>query len=51
MQVLPLFSFPFVFTGIPLGRDPDWIDLNIRYTIDVIKGSIIVALFPKLLKP
>ncbi|KAF8549777.1 cytochrome P450 [Imleria badia] len=40
-----------MFVGLPLCRDPDWIDLNIRYTIDVVKGAAILILFPKLLKP
>ncbi|KAF8549787.1 cytochrome P450, partial [Imleria badia] len=40
-----------VFVGLPLCRDPDWIDLNIRYTIDVGNGAAILGFFPKLLKP
>ncbi|KAF8549780.1 cytochrome P450 [Imleria badia] len=40
-----------VFVGLPLCRDPDWIDLNIRYTIDVVKGAATLGLFPNLLKP
>ena len=34
-----------------LGRDPDWIDLNIQFTLFVAQGSVIIRLFPKLLKP
>ncbi|KAF9244149.1 cytochrome P450 [Melanogaster broomeanus] len=37
-----------IFVGLPLCRDPDWIDLNIRFTFDIIKGGIIIGLFPNL---
>ncbi|KAF9244148.1 cytochrome P450 [Melanogaster broomeanus] len=37
-----------IFVGLPLCRDPDWIDLNIRFMFDVIKGGIIIGLFPNL---
>ncbi|KAF9244074.1 cytochrome P450 [Melanogaster broomeanus] len=37
-----------IFVGLPLCRDPDWIDLNIRFTFDAIKGGIIIGLFPNL---
>ena len=40
-----------LLTSITPGRDPDWIDLNIRYSLDVGKGAAIVGLFPDLLKP
>ncbi|KAF8555102.1 cytochrome P450 [Imleria badia] len=40
-----------VFVGLPLCRDPDWLDVNIRYTIEVSKGAAIIAFFPRLLKP
>ncbi|KAF8414867.1 hypothetical protein L210DRAFT_831778, partial [Boletus edulis BED1] len=36
-----------VFIGLPLRRDPDWIDLNVRTTVDALKGDITVALFTK----
>ncbi|KAF9244075.1 cytochrome P450 [Melanogaster broomeanus] len=29
-----------IFVGLPLCRDPDWIDLNVRFTFDVIKGAL-----------
>ena len=45
-----LSSRPF-FTSVVLGRDPDWIDLNIQYALCVSKGSLILRLFPTLLKP
>ncbi|KAG8219264.1 cytochrome P450 [Butyriboletus roseoflavus] len=40
-----------IFVGLPLCRDPDWIDLNIQYTLDVVKGAAIIRRFPQLLKP
>ncbi|KAF8129794.1 hypothetical protein EV363DRAFT_1168366, partial [Boletus edulis] len=39
-----------VFIGLPLRRDPDWIDLNVRTTVDALKGDIIVALFTKFMR-
>jgi hypothetical protein len=42
---------PFVFISCPLGRDTDWIDLNVQYTIDVMKGGAVLRLFPDFLKP
>ncbi|KIJ13827.1 hypothetical protein PAXINDRAFT_13375 [Paxillus involutus ATCC 200175] len=39
------------FVGLPLCRDPDWIDLNTRFALDVVKGGIIIWLFPKVLAP
>lgn len=32
------------------GRDKDYIDLNIRFTIDVIKAANVIRMFPDLLK-
>ena len=37
--------------NLNLGRDPDWIDLNIEHTLYVIKGAMIVRQFPTFLKP
>ncbi|KAI5119872.1 hypothetical protein M0805_008543 [Coniferiporia weirii] len=39
-----------MFVGLPLCRDKDYIDLNIRFTVDVIKGAHIIGLFPNVLK-
>ena len=36
---------------ISLGRDPDWIDLNIQHTFDTGKAGILLGLFPKFLRP
>ncbi|KAF8435729.1 cytochrome P450 [Boletus edulis BED1] len=40
-----------VLIGLPLCRDPDWIDLNIRCTVDMIAGGVIIGLFPKFMRP
>ncbi|KAK7446303.1 hypothetical protein VKT23_014509 [Stygiomarasmius scandens] len=40
-----------LFVGLPLCRDPDWINLNIQFTIDVMKAAQIIKLFPDFLKP
>ncbi|KIK77776.1 hypothetical protein PAXRUDRAFT_834874 [Paxillus rubicundulus Ve08.2h10] len=40
-----------IFVGLPLGRDPDWIDLTMRFTLDIIKGGVIIGFFPKVLAP
>ncbi|KAI5118159.1 hypothetical protein M0805_005781 [Coniferiporia weirii] len=39
-----------VFIGLPLCRDKDYIDLNVRFTVDVIKGAQIIGIFPDMLK-
>ena len=44
------FLFPWFLSSIALGRNPDWIDLNIRYTVNVIKGGIITGLFPRFMR-
>ena len=41
----------FFVSSIVLGRDPDWMDLNIQYTLNVIKAANIIRLFPDSLKP
>ncbi|KAI6115160.1 cytochrome P450 [Pisolithus croceorrhizus] len=40
-----------VFVGLPLCRDPDWIDLNSRFAVDVATDAHILNLFPKFLVP
>ncbi|KAF9237109.1 cytochrome P450 [Melanogaster broomeanus] len=40
-----------IFVGLPLCRNPDWVDLNIQFTLDVVKGGIIIGLFPKFMAP
>lgn len=34
-----------------LGRDPDWIDLNVQYALYVVRGALITRMFPDFLKP
>jgi len=40
-----------VFVGLPLCRVPDYIDLNIRFTLDVVKTAFIFSMLPALLRP
>ncbi|KAI6037986.1 cytochrome P450 [Pisolithus marmoratus] len=40
-----------VFVGLPLCRDPDWIEITSRFTIDVATDGIILTMFPKFLAP
>ncbi|KAI5993498.1 cytochrome P450 [Pisolithus albus] len=40
-----------VIVGLPLCRDPDWIDLNARYAVDVAFDANILNMFPKFLVP
>ncbi|KAI0071400.1 cytochrome P450 [Panus rudis PR-1116 ss-1] len=40
-----------IFVGLPKCRDPDYIDLNIHFTVDVVKGAFIINMFPKSLRP
>ncbi|GAW00139.1 cytochrome p450 [Lentinula edodes] len=39
------------FVGLPLCRDPDYINLNIEYTIDAFNGAKTLQRFPTVLKP
>ncbi|KAI0070826.1 cytochrome P450 [Panus rudis PR-1116 ss-1] len=40
-----------IFVGLPKCRDPDYRALNIQFTGDVVKGSVIINIFPKFLRP
>ncbi|KAI6167613.1 cytochrome P450 [Pisolithus thermaeus] len=40
-----------VFVGLPLCRDPDWIEIASRFTIAVATDGIILNMFPKFLVP
>ncbi|KAG6887831.1 hypothetical protein C0995_012331 [Termitomyces sp. Mi166 len=40
-----------LFVGLPLCRNADYRDLNIEFTVDVIKMAQIINLFPNFLKP
>lgn len=51
-------SLPFVcrctnrtFVGETICRLPEWIQLNIKYTIDVFLGAQLISLFPTFLQP
>ncbi|GJE92111.1 cytochrome P450 [Phanerochaete sordida] len=39
------------FVGAPKCRDPDWLDLSIQFTSDLILGAHIIHQFPRFLKP
>jgi cytochrome P450 len=39
------------FVGAPLCRNQDYLKLNLNFTIDVVKKSTFLKLFPNLLKP
>ncbi|KAL5483395.1 hypothetical protein ACEPAI_8626 [Sanghuangporus weigelae] len=39
-----------VFVGLPVCRDKDYLDINVRFTIDVIKASHIINLFPNFMR-
>ncbi|KDR83206.1 hypothetical protein GALMADRAFT_239044 [Galerina marginata CBS 339.88] len=39
------------FVGLPLCRDPDWRELNEKFTIDVFIGAQLINMFPNILKP
>ncbi|KAF8202022.1 cytochrome P450 [Mycena galopus ATCC 62051] len=40
-----------LFVGLPLCRSPEWIELNIRYTIDTAVGGQLIRMLPKILRP
>ncbi|KAG5651328.1 hypothetical protein H0H81_009081 [Sphagnurus paluster] len=40
-----------IFVGAPLCRDPDYMDINIKFTITVAKASAMLNLVPALLRP
>ena len=56
-----------IFVGLPLctwllllkyyyvlsfaGRDKDFVDINVKFTVDVVKTAFILRLFPDFLKP
>lgn len=40
-----------VFVGLPLCRNADWIDLNSKFAVDVIKDANFLNIFPKVLRP
>jgi hypothetical protein len=34
-----------------LCRNPEWIDINIKFTIDVVIGAQIISMFPEFMQP
>ncbi|TFY79745.1 hypothetical protein EWM64_g4272 [Hericium alpestre] len=40
-----------IFVGLPLCREPEWLKLNMEYTVDVVKGAHVLSPFPELIKP
>ncbi|KAF8697276.1 hypothetical protein AX14_001384, partial [Amanita brunnescens Koide BX004] len=40
-----------MLVGLPLCRDPDYLELNKRFTIDLIKASYIINMVPPILYP
>ncbi|KAG9311576.1 cytochrome P450 [Chiua virens] len=39
-----------LFIGLPLCRDPDYIDLNIQFIVELAKAGTLISLFPKFMK-
>ncbi|TDL22833.1 cytochrome P450 [Rickenella mellea] len=40
-----------IFVGLPTCRDPDYIKLNIEYTVQVFKAATLIGLTPSFLRP
>ncbi|KAJ7081018.1 cytochrome P450 [Mycena epipterygia] len=40
-----------LFVGLPFCRSPEWLELNIRYTIDVAIRGQLIRMFPPILRP
>ncbi|KAG9311578.1 cytochrome P450 [Chiua virens] len=40
-----------VFVGLPLCRNPDYIDLGLSFAIDVLKAGLVIGKFPKFMRP
>jgi hypothetical protein len=40
-----------MFVGEDLCKHPDWININIKFTMDVVIGAQIISLFPEFLQP
>ena len=50
-QSLPLFHIHRIIDNYGTGRNADYMDLNVNFTITVIKAATILRLFPTFLKP
>ena len=42
--------FSLYLSLITLGRNPDWIDLNITGAFDMVAGGTIISVFPKFMR-
>jgi len=40
-----------IFVGLPLCRNPDFVGINVQFTIDIVKTAFILRMVPDLLKP
>ncbi|KAM6503737.1 Cytochrome P450 [Amanita muscaria] len=40
-----------MLVGLPLCRDPDWIQLNKQFALDIIKGTVVLNFIPDTLTP
>ncbi|KAL0058078.1 hypothetical protein AAF712_015257 [Marasmius tenuissimus] len=40
-----------LLVGLPLCRNEDWCKLNVQFTIDVMRDSILIGMFPRFLHP
>ncbi|KIL60300.1 hypothetical protein M378DRAFT_168328 [Amanita muscaria Koide BX008] len=40
-----------MFVGVPLCRDPDWMELNKSLTLELMKGAFVLGLFPATVRP
>ncbi|KAG9310148.1 cytochrome P450 [Chiua virens] len=40
-----------LFVGLPLCRDSDWLDLNLRFALEVVRGRDVILGFPRFLAP
>ncbi|KAF9235152.1 cytochrome P450 [Melanogaster broomeanus] len=40
-----------VLVGLPLCRNPDWVNLTVLFTVNLVKAGFIIGLFPIILAP
>ncbi|KAL4076645.1 cytochrome P450 [Scleroderma yunnanense] len=50
-QILISRMFNRIMVGLPLCRDPDWLDLTMKVTIAVIIEGLLIGLFPDFMAP
>ena len=48
---LPFITLILFLSFALAGRNPDYVDLNVKFTVDVIKTGMILNMFPNFLKP